>query len=77
MHFARLATLTVLKDEESERDNHVLACNFARYLKKINWQTQTFPNLVINNPITPSRCGGIFNIHLTTSLPKNLPVIFF
>jgi len=28
MHFARLAN-TLLKDEE--RDNHVLACNFAKY----------------------------------------------
>ena len=28
MHFARLAN-TLLKDEESARDNHVLACNFA------------------------------------------------
>jgi len=30
MHFARL-TNTLLKDEESARDNHVLACNFAKY----------------------------------------------
>ena len=30
MHFARL-TNTVLKDEESARDNDVLACNFAKY----------------------------------------------
>ena len=30
VHFARLAT-TALKDEESERDNHVVACNFAKY----------------------------------------------
>jgi len=28
MHFARLAN-TLLKDEESARDNHVLAGNFA------------------------------------------------
>jgi len=27
MHFARLAN-TLLKDEESARDNHVLACKF-------------------------------------------------
>jgi len=26
---------------------------------------------------TYARCGGIFNIHLTTNLPGNLPVIFF
>jgi len=31
MHFARL-TNTLLKDEESARDNHVFACNFAEYL---------------------------------------------
>jgi len=30
MHFVRLAS-TLLKDEESARDNHVLACNFAKY----------------------------------------------
>jgi len=30
MHFARLAN-TLLKDEESARDNHALACNFAKY----------------------------------------------
>jgi len=31
MHFAQVAN-TLLKDEESARDNHVLACNFAKYL---------------------------------------------
>jgi len=30
MHFARLAN-TLLKDEESARNNHVFACNFAKY----------------------------------------------
>jgi len=30
MHFARLAT-TLLKNQESARDNHVLAYNFAKY----------------------------------------------
>jgi len=29
-HFARLAN-TLLKDEDSARDNHGLACNFAKY----------------------------------------------
>ena len=29
MHFARLAN-TLLKHDESARDNHVLACNFAK-----------------------------------------------
>jgi len=41
MHFARLAN-TLLKDEESARDIHVLACNFARYspIEKKITQTQ-------------------------------------
>jgi len=30
MHFARLVN-TLLKDEESARDNHVSACNFDKY----------------------------------------------
>jgi len=30
MHFARLAN-TLLKDEESARDNHIHACKFAKY----------------------------------------------
>ena len=30
MHFALLAN-TLLKGEESARDNHILACNFAKY----------------------------------------------
>jgi len=30
MHFALLAN-TLLEDEESARDNHVFACNFAKY----------------------------------------------
>jgi len=30
MHFARLAN-TLLKDEESARNSHVFACNFAKY----------------------------------------------
>ena len=40
MHFARPAN-TLLKDEESARDNHVLACNFAKYLPIFySWVTQ-------------------------------------
>jgi len=31
MQFARLAN-TLLTDEESARDIHVIACNFAKYL---------------------------------------------
>jgi len=35
MHFARLAN-TLLKDGESARDNHVLACNFAKIYRFTN-----------------------------------------
>jgi len=30
MQFARLSN-TLLKDEESAQDSHILACNFAKY----------------------------------------------
>ena len=41
MHFERLAN-TLLKDKESARDNHVFACNFAKYsLIKKNFHAQT------------------------------------
>jgi len=40
MHFARLAN-TLLKDGESARDNHVLACNYARYSPILIFFTQT------------------------------------
>ena len=45
--FVRLAT-ALLKDEESARGNHVLACNFAKYspIKKI------FTDTVSNKPFT-------------------------
>jgi len=56
MHFVRLAT-TLLKDEESARDNNVLACNFSKYspIVKKNWRTQqyTFLNFIINILATP------------------------
>jgi len=44
MHFARLAN-TLLKGEESSQDNHVLACNFAKYLpiKKISYRLSNKP----------------------------------
>ena len=58
MHFVCLAN-TLLEDEESARDNHVLAGNFAKYspilIVFFHSQTQqlTFLNLVINHPTTP------------------------
>ena len=36
MHFARLAN-TLLKDGERARDNHVFACNFAKYIPILNF----------------------------------------
>jgi len=40
-HFVRLTT-ALLKDEESARDDHVVACNFAKYspIKKLYCTTQ-------------------------------------
>jgi len=40
MHFARLAN-TLLKDEESARDNHIHACKFAKYSPILIFFTQT------------------------------------
>jgi len=44
VHFAHLAT-TLLKDEESARDNNVLACNFAKYLPIKNSLIDSATNL--------------------------------
>jgi len=56
VHFVRLAT-TLLKDEESARDNHLLAGNFAKYSPIFNFfsltdSAVTFLNSVIDNPTT-------------------------
>jgi len=48
MHFARLAN-TLLKDEESACDNHVLSCNFAKYspiLKNFTRRLSSKPFLI-------------------------------
>ena len=50
-HFVRLAN-TPLKDEKSARDNHVLACNFAKYSPIFftrRLSNKPFFNLVVNN----------------------------
>jgi len=39
----RLAT-TLPKDEESARDNHVLACNFAKYSPILTFLSDKFSN---------------------------------
>jgi len=43
MHFARLAN-TLLKDGESARDNHVLACNFVKYSPVLIFFTRRLSN---------------------------------
>jgi len=43
MHFAGLAN-TLLKDKESARDNHVLACNFAKYSPILIFFTRKLSN---------------------------------
>jgi len=55
LHFARLAN-TLLKIEESARDNHVLGCNFAKYLPvyKKNSLTDSAINLSWFDYIKPS-----------------------
>jgi len=52
------------KDDESARDNHLLACNFAKYSliykKKFTDRLSNKPiliNLVIGNPTTPKICS--------------------
>jgi len=42
--------------------------NIHRFLKNFHGQ---------GSVATFARCSGIFNIHLTTNLPRNLPVKFF
>jgi len=43
VHFARLAN-TLLQDEESARDNRVLACNVAKYSPTLLFFTQRLSN---------------------------------
>ena len=50
MHFACLAN-TLLNDEESARDNHILACNFAKYLPiKNTAKRRSGPMVPTKNP---------------------------
>jgi len=108
-HFAHLAN-TMLKDEESARDNHVkfvilpVICRFKKITDRVSnkplvsWLLTTPPHLTYlatlpynlslmacfantnvsqGSVATYAKCGGIFNIHLTTHLSRNLPVNFF
>jgi len=68
MHCARLAN-TLLKDEESARDNHVLACNLAKYspvLKKFSTHKLSNKPFLIRLLTTPS------HLKYAAALPCNL-----
>jgi len=74
MHFASLAN-TLLKDEESARDNDVLVCNFAKYSPFKNFSLRLSNiNVSRGSVATYARCDEIFNILLTANLPRNLPM---
>jgi len=107
VHFLRLLAMCWPRAQ----DNHVLACNFAKYsliliffTRRVGnksfliWLLTTQPHLkyVATLPcnvslmacfagvnvsqgsvVTYARCSGIFDIHFTANLPKNLPVKFF
>jgi len=77
MHFAHLAN-SLLKDEESARGNHAVACNFAKYLPII-YRMACFADISVpqGSVATYARCGGLFNIHISTNLPRNLAVKTF
>jgi len=74
MHFAHLAN-TLLKDEESARDNppHLkyvatLPCNIS------SMDCFADVNVAQGNVATYARSGGIFNMDLTANLPRNLAI---
>jgi len=71
VHFVCLAT-TLLKDEESARDNHVLARNFAEYSPILFFVVDVIVSR--GSVATYAKCGGIFNDHSIANLPRNLPV---
>jgi len=55
MHCVRLAN-TLLKDEESARDNHVIACNFAKYLPTFKKITDRYFTVAESIGATYSNC---------------------
>jgi len=69
------------KDEESARDNHVFACNFAKYFSdlKIVLLSDSAINLwLLTTPrhfkYAATRPCNLSLMHLTASLPRNPPV---
>ena len=70
MHFASLAN-TLLKDEESARGNHLLACNFSKYLpilKKFAGRLRNKPFLIWLLTTPP-------HIEYVATLPCNLSLM--
>jgi len=67
IEFVHLAT-ALLKEEESARGNHVLACNFAKYspIKKI------FTDTVSNKPFTTWLLTAPPNLRYIATLPCSL-----
>ena len=70
MYFAHLAN-TLLKDEESTRDNHVLACNFAIHSLIIIFLTLR----LINKPFLIWLLTTLPNLKYAATLPCNLSLM--
>jgi len=66
--FARLAN-TLLKDQESARDNHVLVCNFARYFKNVFTDRRSNKPFLICLLTTPP------HLKYVATLPSNVSLI--
>ena len=70
MHFARLAN-TLLRDEESARDNHVLACNLVKYSQIYFF----FTDIVSNKPFLIWLLTIPPHLKYVATLPCNLSLI--
>jgi len=68
MHFARLAN-TQLKDEESARDDHVLACNFAKNIHRFK---KNLTHRLNNNPFLIRLLTTPPHLKYVATLPCNL-----
>jgi len=71
VHFVRLA-ITLLKDEESARDSHVLACNFANVHR---FQNIFFTDRLSNKPFLISLLTTPPRLKYVPTLPYNLSLM--
>jgi len=69
-----LVANTLLKDDESARDNHVLACNFAKYLPNIH-QFKKITNRESNKFLLIRLLRTRPNLKYIATLRCNLPLI--